>query len=53
MRELSYHTQLACSSEYLHVMTSECLISEGLSAADPQPQLALNTDFIKKHLVLL
>lgn len=33
MRDLSYHTQLA--SEYLHVMTSKCLISEGLSAADP------------------
>lgn len=35
MRDLSYHTQLACSSEYLHVMTSKRLISAGLSAADP------------------
>lgn len=35
MREQSYHTQLACSSEYLHVIPSEHLISEGLSAADP------------------
>lgn len=34
-------------------MTPECLISEGFSAADSQPQLALNTDFVKKHLVLL
>lgn len=53
MRKLSYHMQIACSSEYLHVMTSECLISEGLSAADSQHQLALNADFVKKHLVLL
>lgn len=35
MREQSHHTQLACSSEYLRVMLSEHLISEGLSAADP------------------
>lgn len=34
-------------------MTSEHLISEGLSAADPQSQLALNTDFCKKLLILL
>lgn len=34
-------------------MTSEHLISEGLSAADPQSQLALNTDFSKKRLILL